>query len=121
MSDITEMMSDTDVLLDARSLDAVAKINEMIDQSGRMPMLLAVAHFFGWAEKNLGGPLKVSMEDWNGFARAMKGIQVIRLNAMHDIAERQEVRFMLNGGDGQYDFWRNVSSAIYKAKMETAR
>ena len=78
-------------------------------------------NFFGWAEKNLGGPLKVSMEDWNGFARAMKGIQVIRLNAMHDVAERQEVRFMLNGGDGQYDFWRNVSSAIYKAKMEAAR
>ena len=82
---------------------------------------VAIAHFFGWAEKNLGGPLKVSMEDWNGFARAMKGIQVIRLNAMYDVAERQEVRFMLNGGDGQYDFWRNVSSAIYKAKMETAR
>ena len=46
---------------------------------------------------------------------------MIRLDAMHNVAERQEVRFMLNGGDGQYDFWRNVSSAIYKAKMEAAR
>ena len=46
---------------------------------------------------------------------------MIRLDAMHNVAERQEVRFMLNGGDGQYDFWRNVSSAIYKAKMEAAK
>ncbi len=121
MSDITEMMSDTDVLLDARSLDAVAKINEMIDQSGRMPMLLAVAHFFGWAEKNLGGPLKVSMEDWNGFARAMNGIKIIRLHSMLQIAQLQQARFTLNGGNGQYDFWHNVSRAIHKAKMGAAR
>ena len=121
MSSITEMMSDTDTKLDARSRAAVAEINQMIDQAGRMPMLLAIAHFFGWAEKDIGGILKASTEDWNGFARTMIGIAVIRLNAMHDIVERQELRFTLNGGDGQYEFWRNVSSAIYKAKLEMAK
>lgn len=117
MSQITEMMTDTDAKLDARSLEAVGKINDMIDQAGRMPLLLAIAHFFGWAEHNVGGVLKASMEDWNGFAKAMHGIAVLRLTAMERIAREQENRFMLNGGDGQGEFWTNVARAIHKAKQ----
>lgn len=121
VSTVTELLSDTTVTLDARSREAVAQINEMIDAAGKMPLLLAIAHFFSWAEKDISGPLNVATADWDGFARAMKGIAVIRLNAIERVAAIELARFTLNGGDGQQEFWRNVRNAAYRAKMEAAR
>ncbi|OUS26980.1 hypothetical protein A9Q99_17385 [Gammaproteobacteria bacterium 45_16_T64] len=117
MSTVTELLSDTTVKLDARSREAVSEINEIIDSAGNMPILLAIADFFSWAEKGMAGPLNVATADWLGFAKAMNGIAIIRLKKIHDLAYIEEMRFTMNDGGGQREFWANVRKAAYKAMM----
>lgn len=121
MTSVTEALSDTTVKLDARSRQAVEEINGIINSSGKMPLLLSIAHFFSWAEKDISGPINVATADWDGFARAMNGIAIIQLNTISTIAQLQVARFMLNDGGGQQEFWKNVARAAHKAMMERAR
>lgn len=121
MTRIADTLTSTTVKLDDKSRKAVAEINEMINSAGRMPLLLSIAHFFGWAEKDISGPINVATEDWLGFAKAMNGIAVIQLDIIYSIAEIQAARFTLNDGNGQREFWNNVAKAAHKAKMERAK
>jgi len=79
-----------------------------------------VAHFFGWAEKSISGPLKVATEDWHGFAQAINGIAILQLRAIHNIAHIEASRFSLNDGAGQREFWENVRNVAYQSMMRRA-
>ncbi|OUS26987.1 hypothetical protein A9Q99_17420 [Gammaproteobacteria bacterium 45_16_T64] len=121
MTTVTELLSDITVKLDDRSRQAVADILGMVEGAGKVPLFLSISHLFSWAEKGISGPLNVATEDWEGFASAMSGMAVLRLNAIERIATFQARRFALNDGGGQQEFWDNVSRAAYKAKMRVGR
>lgn len=121
MASVTEALTNTTVRLDDRSKEKVAKINGIIEGAGKMPLLLSIAHFFGWIEKDISSPLKIATEDWTGFARAINGIAVIQLGAIHDIAHMESMRFTLNDGGGQREFWENVRDAAYAGMMKRSK
>ena len=121
MTSVAEALTNTTARLDDRSREAVADINEIINGAGKMPLLLSIAHFFGWAEKDISGPINVATEDWLGFAKAINGIAIIQLDVIYSIAGIQAARFTLNDGNGQKEFWNNVAKAAYRAKMERAK
>ncbi len=119
MSSLESLLQNITVTLDARSKESVARINDIIDKSGRMTMLMSIAHFFGWMDKE-AGPINIATTDWQGFAKTLYGVNAIQLIAIRNISGTEAARFQLMDGGGQREFWESVRGAAEKALRNNA-
>lgn len=87
----------------------------MLGNSGKTTALMSLAHVLSWAQKDISGPIIVATEDWEGFARAIRGIRTIQLDTIASIAWREENRFVLNDYGNQAEFWKNLRKAVQKS------
>ncbi|MGC1509840.1 hypothetical protein FT643_08920 [Ketobacter sp. MCCC 1A13808] len=120
MSQHIDMTYDSTIQLDQRSREAVERINRLIDQSGGMAFLLAVAHIFGWLDRDVG-LATVATNDWDGFYRTLCRMEIIELEAVRRVAASQLLRFTFSDSNGQKGFWEGVVSSAEKAKRKSIR
>ena len=120
MAGLKAALEDTTVVLDERSKESYAQIREIIDGQGKTTLLMAIAHLFGWLDKE-SGPVNIALNDWKGFAKSLHGINAIHLAAIRNIAGAEAARFYLGNSGNQLQFWTNVRNAAESAMISSAK